>query len=295
MRRASTAIAGTRAMEASAMGRRRANSESPASFIQKWENAETSGLLRFWTTSLHRSGPCGDEVCQVKISSTHRLWAPRFHRRSTAAASMASQRPRCRGPGVITDVIGSSRARATRSPARARPAGSVGALAREHRRYGPDEDPEIGGERLPTDVLEVKAHPLVESQAAAAGHLPQAGDARLDVETAALPGLVLLGLLGQRRTRTDQAHVALEHVEELGQLVHRRRPHPLADPGDTRVTGDLEDRTVGLVHVHELRPLGVGADVHRAQLVEGERPAVLAQARRLVERRADRKSTRLNS
>src|SRR5262245_19687763 len=197
------------------MGRRSANSDWPASFIQKCEKAETSGLFRLATMSAQVSGPSGDEVCQVKISSIHRLCAWRFHRRSTAAASTASQRPRCRGPDVVMEP-GWSRTWATRFPVRAVPAGwwapeprgsAVGtlvrALAREHRRDRPDEDPQVVGERLTADVFEVKPHPLVEAEAAAAGHLPQAGDAGFHVEPAALPGLVLVGLLGQRRARAD--------------------------------------------------------------------------------------------
>ena len=43
-------------------------------------------------------------------------------------------------------------------------------------------------------------------------------------------------LAGQRRPRTDEAHRAVEHVEQLGQLIEARRPQKATDAGDPRVT-----------------------------------------------------------
>ena len=58
--------------------------------------------------------------------------------------------------------------------------------------------------------------------AAPAVHLGPAGDARQDLEPAALVLGVLLDLVAQRRPRADEAHVAPQHVDQLGQLVERR-------------------------------------------------------------------------
>src|SRR5882672_7004784 len=142
------------------------------------------------------------------------------------ARQTASQRPHCWGLG---EIVASGGAAATKGLL------LVGALARQDSRDRAHQDPEIRGQRLPANVLEVKAHPLVEADLAAARNLPQARDAGLHVETATLPGLVLVGLLGQRRAWADEAHVALDHVDELRQLVDRRRAQPLADARDARV------------------------------------------------------------
>ena len=45
-------------------------------------------------------------------------------------------------------------------------------------------------------------------------------------------------LVGPEGPRSDEAHVALEDVEELGQLVHGRRPQDPADPGDPGIALD---------------------------------------------------------
>ena len=75
------------------------------------------------------------------------------------------------------------------------------------------------------------------------GHLPEAGDPGLGVEHApAVPGLVLLDLVRQRRARPDQRHVASEHVPELRQLVEARLAQEAAERRHARIVGELEQR-----------------------------------------------------
>src|SRR5258708_6716145 len=80
---------------------------------------------------------------------------------------------------------------------------------------------------------------------------------------------------GQRRPRTDQAHLAAKHVEELRDLVDRGDAQEAADPGNARIVRNLEHRAVGLVEVDDMMARTVGAIDHGAQLDERERPAVL--------------------
>ena len=90
-------------------------------------------------------------------------------------------------------------------------------------------------------VAKVEAHHLVERRAAAAGDLPETGDARLGFEhAAAVPGLVLLDLVRQRRPRADERHVAAQHVPELRQLVEARLAQNASDRRDARIVGQLE-------------------------------------------------------
>ena len=70
---------------------------------------------------------------------------------------------------------------------------------------------------------------------AAAVDLPQAGDARADAEAAALPVLIeSLVITHGKRPGADQAHVALQDVEELRKLINTRLPQQLAHGREAR-------------------------------------------------------------
>ena len=72
---------------------------------------------------------------------------------------------------------------------------------------------------------------------------------------------VQLHLRGERRARSHHRHLAAEHVDEVGQLVEREPPQQVACTRDS-----------GVPREHR-RPHadGVGAKLHRPQLVEVER------------------------
>ena len=53
--------------------------------------------------------------------------------------------------------------------------------------------------------------------------------------------------LERRRTRSDEAHLAQQDVQELRDLVQVRGPQEPADPGDARITVDFEMRAVGVI------------------------------------------------
>ena len=84
------------------------------------------------------------------------------------------------------------------------------------------------------DVLHVEVHPLLESDLVAAAHLPEAGEARAHREPAALPRLVLRHFAGQGRPRTDDAHFAAQHVDELRELVDAELADEATHGGDAR-------------------------------------------------------------
>ena len=60
----------------------------------------------------------------------------------------------------------------------------------------------------------------------------------LDLEPAALPLVVALDLVAERRARADDRHVAADDVPELRQLVDREPPQDRADARDPRVALD---------------------------------------------------------
>src|SRR5574340_284911 len=84
---------------------------------------------------------------------------------------------------------------------------SLGPTGAEHRGDGLEADADVVPERPLVDVLEVELHPTVEVDLVAAADLPDAGDAGLHGEAAALPALVLPHLGGERRPRPHDAHL----------------------------------------------------------------------------------------
>ena len=120
---------------------------------------------------------------------------------------------------------------------------------------------------------------MVEVRVAAAADLPQAGDAGLHRQPAAVPQVVARDLVGERRPRADEAHLAAEHVPQLGQLVERGPPQEAADPRDARVVVELEHRAAELVAIGELGPPRLGVGDHRAELDDRERAPVEADPR----------------
>ena len=61
-------------------------------------------------------------------------------------------------------------------------------------------------------------------EVAAPADLPEAGDARQHDVAALVPVVHELAVAQGQRARADEAHVALEHVEELRQLVEAQAP-----------------------------------------------------------------------
>src|SRR5207249_10375305 len=82
-----------------------------------------------------------------------------------------------------------------------------------------EEDLPVQRWRPMVDVFEVQFHPAPEAEPAAALERPQTREARLHAQPAALPGLVFFHLLGQRRARSYEGHVALQDVDELRKLI----------------------------------------------------------------------------
>ena len=147
------------------------------------------------------------------------------------------------------------------------------------------------------DILGVEADDLFKiGDVAAAADLPHAGDAGAEGQAGAVVVLVLLPLVDGGRTGADDAHVALQDVPELGELIQGVLADELADAGllcsvgedlvadDAGVKIQLEHHAVrdpvlrqklflALVRVH----------VHGADFIELEALAVLADALLLVD------------
>src|SRR5664280_1762689 len=93
---------------------------------------------------------------------------------------------------------------------------SFGTRASEHDGDGADQDFQIEPQRPVVNVFEVEAHPLLEiGYLVASADLPEAGEAGLDAEAAAMGEIFeTLHLVHRQRARTHQAHFGAEHVEQ---------------------------------------------------------------------------------
>ena len=96
-----------------------------------------------------------------------------------------------------------------------------------------EEDFEIEHHRLVLDVVQIEQHHLLEADLPPPRYLPETGHPRRGVGSQlVVPGQAILGgdvlEVGNReRARTDEAHFALEHVEELGKLIDAEVPEYL--------------------------------------------------------------------
>ena len=125
------------------------------------------------------------------------------------------------------------------------------------------------------DVLDVQVHPLFKAQLVAMGcDLPVAAQAGGHIQPLPLIGGILCDLTGQCRARADDAHFALQHIEELGQLVDAGLAQELAHPGDAGVVLHLEHRAVLLIALHQVLELLLCVRAHGAELVHLEQLAV---------------------
>ena len=79
-------------------------------------------------------------------------------------------------------------------------------------------------------------------------------------------------LARQRRARADQAHVAAQHVEQLGQLVEGEAAQPAARAGDPRVVLHLEEAVARSRSRRAGRRAAPRRRHHGAELEAAERP-----------------------
>ena len=71
------------------------------------------------------------------------------------------------------------------------------------------------------NVLHVEFHPFFKRGIASPVDLPETGDARADAEAAAMPVLVkTVAVPNRKRSRSHEAHLSLQNIKELWQLIN---------------------------------------------------------------------------
>src|SRR5208283_1732397 len=153
----------------------------------------------------------------------------------------------------------------------------------ENRDRRADKNFKVTLERPMLDVLDVQAHHLIEGEAITSTHLPQASHARQYIETAAVPVLIHFDFVENGRARTDYAHFAAQHVDDLRQLVDAETSKESAQPCNSPILSDLEEHLLAarerpafpnpLACVVAMR-LVAGSGPHGAELEQLERLTV---------------------
>ena len=140
------------------------------------------------------------------------------------------------------------------------------------------EDHQVETERPVVDVVEVEPSIGAEVRIVACLHLPQTGHTGWHAQSVEQSVVELRHLVGQRRPRPHEAHLAAQHVPQLRQLVERRGAKHTSDARHTRVVLELEQWPGPLVRSPQHRQLGFGLDTHGAELDHVERAAVATHA-----------------
>src|SRR5262249_62426030 len=94
------------------------------------------------------------------------------------------------------------------------------------------QDAQVEPERAVVHVPDVERELLVPGQCVAAVHLAPARDPGPDMVASHLLLRVAGKVLGKERAGTDQAHVAGDHIEKLGELVEARTPQEAGPTGE---------------------------------------------------------------
>src|SRR4029079_14213729 len=146
----------------------------------------------------------------------------------------------------------------------------------ENRRNRLEEKPNVCPQGPVRDVDVVELRHLFERNLARPEHLPQPRHAGLAPDPLARPRHDARILLEDERSGTDEAHFALQHVEELGKLILAIAAQEAPDLRDPRIALDLEHpRVSSAIQVHV--PVGervlpsVGISVHRPELEDPKR------------------------
>ena len=131
-------------------------------------------------------------------------------------------------------------------------------------------------------------HVEFERRTVARRDLPQAGNAGFHVEAPELVKFVMVDLVDRMRPRSDQAHLAAQHVPELREFVEAVAADETSDASDSGVAVDLENRALSLVASAQVFLEVCGIGHHGAKLVTTEAAAFGASTFRRVEDRTGR-------
>src|ERR687897_1522726 len=158
---------------------------------------------------------------------------------------------------------------------------SVGAFLADNGSEGLQHDVEVQRERPVLDVELVQMDRLFGGHPAPAVDLPPAGHPGRDLVSRAEQLQIRGDLVGGKWAGADEAHLSLEDVPELRELVEAEAAQDLPDRGQARVGLELEEGGRGVRRAVDAQP-------HRAELEHLEDPATLGDALLTEENRSAR-------
>src|ERR1700680_745640 len=163
---------------------------------------------------------------------------------------------------------------------------SVSTLAGKHSLWSVQKYFDIQPKRPLPHVTQIEPHHIVKCGFAAAGDLPQARDSRFYFqESRSVPGLIEIYLIGNRGPRTNQRHLALEDVDQLGKLVEAGFAEKSADSREPWVFRDFICHALFFADGSGDEPLDVllmnvrtTPALHRSEFQEPKSPAILTHS-----------------
>lgn len=146
----------------------------------------------------------------------------------------------------------------------------AGTLAEEDCGDGLEEDLDVFQERPLRDIRELEFTELLEIETRTAADLPETRNAGLHGETAGVGLFEEQAFIFRQGTGTDQAHLAFDDVEQLGQLIQAVFAQELTNRGDAGVVLDFEEFALQVGLLTQLLAQAVCVGLHRAELIHEE-------------------------
>src|SRR5579883_548028 len=123
-----------------------------------------------------------------------------------------------------------------------RRARSVASPCGQDDRDGLEDDHDVPADRPVLHIGAVERHPAVVSRVVAAADLPGTGQPGADLKVEMGVRAVHRDLVDDDRSRADDAHVAAQHVDQLGKLVQAELAQHRPDDRDARIVLELARR-----------------------------------------------------
>lgn len=143
----------------------------------------------------------------------------------------------------------------------------------------PENDFPVHPEAALLYIFNVQVHPLLEGQIVPVRRdLPIAAQARCHIQPLLLIVPILFHLAGQGRTRANDAHITLQDVPKLRQLIETGFADKSSHTGNARVVLDFEHRAVHFVLLQQIVQLCFRIRTHGTKLVKLERFAISSNA-----------------
>src|SRR5258708_39550316 len=116
-------------------------------------------------------------------------------------------------------------------------------------------------------ILEIQLHVLLERRISACRYLPEAGNSRKSFQTAQVFQLILIIVVNRVRPGADHAHVALEHIKDLGKFVNTELAKDNTYARNAGIIGNLECGAIAFIQVAQIVFARVRIHHHRAEFI----------------------------